>query len=81
MARAAVLGRLIWQVGTVAEIRDETAAARTITVDLPDWPGHEPGQHVDVRLTAAGRLLDPAVLLDRLGPGRQAAGADRAAAG
>ena len=52
MARAAVLGRLIWQVGTVAEIRDETAAARTITVDLPDWPGHEPGQHVDVRLTA-----------------------------
>jgi len=21
-------------------------------VDLPDWPGHEPGQHVDVRLTA-----------------------------
>jgi ferredoxin-NADP reductase len=52
MARAAVLGRLTWQVGTVAEIRDETAAARTITVDLPDWPGHEPGQHVDVRLTA-----------------------------
>ena len=52
MARAAVLGRLIWQVGTVAEIRDETAAARTIAVDLPDWPGHEPGQHVDVRLTA-----------------------------
>jgi ferredoxin-NADP reductase len=52
MARAAVLGRLTWQVGTVAEIRDETAAARNITVDLPDWPGHEPGQHIDVRLTA-----------------------------
>jgi ferredoxin-NADP reductase len=52
MARAAVLGRLNWQVGTVAEVRDETPAARTIAVDLPDWPRHAPGQHVDVRLTA-----------------------------
>jgi ferredoxin-NADP reductase len=52
MARAAVLGRLSWQVGTVAAVRDETVAARTITIDLPDWPGHAPGQHVDVRLTA-----------------------------
>jgi len=52
MARAAVLGRLNWQVGTVTEVRGETPAARTIAVDLPDWPGHEPGQHVDVRLTA-----------------------------
>jgi ferredoxin-NADP reductase len=52
MARAAVLGRLSWQVGTVAAIRTETAAAATITVELPDWPGHAPGQHVDVRLTA-----------------------------
>ncbi len=52
MARAAVLGRLSWQVGAVATVRDETAAARTITIDVPDWPGHAPGQHVNVRLTA-----------------------------
>ena len=52
MARAAVLGRLTWQAGTVASIRDESATARTISVDLPGWPGHRPGQHVDVRLTA-----------------------------
>jgi ferredoxin-NADP reductase len=52
MARAAVLGRLTWQVGTVASIRDESPTARTIAVDLPGWPGHLPGQHVDVRLTA-----------------------------
>jgi ferredoxin-NADP reductase len=52
MARAAVLGRLTWQVGTVREIRPETAAAASIVVDLPDWSGHAPGQHVDVRLTA-----------------------------
>jgi ferredoxin-NADP reductase len=52
MARAAVLGRLTWQVGTVAEIRQETSTARTIVIDVPGWPGHAAGQHVDVRLTA-----------------------------
>ena len=52
MARAAVLGRLTWQVGTVTEIREETATARTIVIDVPGWPGHAAGQHVDVRLTA-----------------------------
>jgi ferredoxin-NADP reductase len=53
MARAAVLGRLTWRVGTVVSVRDETAAARTIVLDVPGWPGHRAGQHVDVRLTAA----------------------------
>jgi ferredoxin-NADP reductase len=52
MARAAVLGRLTWQVGTVAAIREETPTARTIVLDVPGWPGHQAGQHVDVRLTA-----------------------------
>ena len=52
MARAAVLGRLTWQVGTVTALREESATARTIVLDVPDWPGHQAGQHVDVRLTA-----------------------------
>jgi ferredoxin-NADP reductase len=26
--------------------------ARRLSLDLPDWPGHRPGQHVDLRLTA-----------------------------
>jgi ferredoxin-NADP reductase len=52
MARAAVLGRLIWRVGTVTAVRDETPTARTISLDVPGWPGHRAGQHVDVRLTA-----------------------------
>jgi ferredoxin-NADP reductase len=52
MARAAVLGRLNWQVGTVRAVREETSTARTIGLTLPDWPGHLAGQHVDVRLTA-----------------------------
>jgi ferredoxin-NADP reductase len=53
MARAAVLGRLTWRVGTVAAVRDETPTARTIVLEVPGWPGHRAGQHVDVRLTAA----------------------------
>jgi ferredoxin-NADP reductase len=52
MARAAVLGRLTWQVGTVAAVREETPTACTIVLDVPAWPGHQAGQHVDVRLTA-----------------------------
>jgi ferredoxin-NADP reductase len=41
-----------WRVGTVTAVRDETSTARTIALDVPDWPGHLAGQHVDLRLTA-----------------------------
>jgi ferredoxin-NADP reductase len=30
----------------------ETPRVKTIAFDVPDWPGHRAGQHVDVRLTA-----------------------------
>ena len=53
MARAAVSGRLIWRVATVKELKNETLTARTLTLDVPGWPGHVPGQHVAVKLTAA----------------------------
>src|SRR6201997_2524729 len=52
MARTAILGRVMWRVGTVLALHDETASARTLTLEVPDWPGHVAGQHVDVRLTA-----------------------------
>jgi len=52
MARTAVPGRLIWRVATVLAVRTETPTATTLMLDIPDWPGHLPGQHVDVRLTA-----------------------------
>jgi ferredoxin-NADP reductase len=52
VARAAVRGRLSWQVATVAETIEETARARTIVLDVPEWAGHRAGQHLDVRLTA-----------------------------
>ncbi|MDQ3896719.1 MAG: ferredoxin reductase [Actinomycetota bacterium] len=41
-----------WLVGTVAETVPETVTGVTIRLDVPDWPGHRAGQHVDVRLTA-----------------------------
>ncbi|HEX7298979.1 MAG TPA: ferredoxin reductase [Solirubrobacteraceae bacterium] len=43
---------IVWRVATVRGSVDENAHARTIVLDVPDWPGHVAGQHVDVRLTA-----------------------------
>ena len=52
MARAAIRGRLNWQLADVTGFVDLTPRIRTIELEAPDWPGHLPGQHVDVRLTA-----------------------------
>jgi ferredoxin-NADP reductase len=43
---------IAWRVATVRSVADETPSARTIAFDVPGWPGHAAGQHVDVRLTA-----------------------------
>ena len=43
---------IVWRVATVRAVRAETPKARTIALDVPGWPGHVAGQHVDVRLTA-----------------------------
>ncbi len=52
MAGTAVLGRLTWQVAEAVEVVPETPRVKTLRLEVPDWPGHLPGQHVDVRLTA-----------------------------
>ncbi|MFD8256892.1 ferredoxin reductase [Streptomyces werraensis] len=56
MARAAVPGRLgarlRWLEARLTGRHDESDTARTLVFDVPGWPGHLPGQHVDVRLTA-----------------------------
>jgi ferredoxin-NADP reductase len=52
MAGAAVLGRLTWQVAEVVDVVAETPRVKTLAFDVPGWPGHRAGQHVDVRLTA-----------------------------
>jgi ferredoxin-NADP reductase len=41
-----------WRAATVVEVVEETPSARTLFLDVPGWPGHLAGQHVDVRLTA-----------------------------
>src|SRR5439155_1126747 len=43
---------LTWRVATVHGLEPETPSATTLIFDVPDWPGHLAGQHVDVRLTA-----------------------------
>jgi ferredoxin-NADP reductase len=51
---AAVVPRvpLVWRMATVVELLEETAHARTLVLEVPGWPGHAAGQHLDVRLTA-----------------------------
>jgi ferredoxin-NADP reductase len=44
--------RIEWRPATIAKIIEETSTARTLVLDVPGWPGHRAGQHVDVRLTA-----------------------------
>jgi ferredoxin-NADP reductase len=52
MEGGAIPGRLIWRLAQVLETHDETPTVRTLTLEVPGWPGHLPGQHLDVRLTA-----------------------------
>src|SRR4029450_6631534 len=43
---------LAWRQAGVVERIAETRRAGTLVMDVPGWPGHTAGQHVDVRLTA-----------------------------
>ena len=44
--------KLVWRVAEVSKIIDETPRVKSLVLDVPGWPGHRAGQHVDVRLTA-----------------------------
>jgi ferredoxin-NADP reductase len=50
-AGSGVPRRLQWQTAEVSQLIDETPRVRSLVLKLPDWQGHKPGQHVDVRLT------------------------------
>jgi ferredoxin-NADP reductase len=56
MARTAISGglklRRTWRPAVLVEQRPETPSAYTLVLDVPGWPGHLAGQHLDVRLTA-----------------------------
>ncbi|MFE3718739.1 ferredoxin reductase [Streptomyces cyaneofuscatus] len=41
-----------WRRARLTGRTKQTATGRTLTFEVPHWPGHRPGQHVDVRLTA-----------------------------
>ncbi|MDM4764278.1 ferredoxin reductase [Galbitalea sp. SE-J8] len=41
-----------WQAGTVTDAARATPSGRVLTLDIPSWPGNDPGQHLDLRLTA-----------------------------
>ena len=43
--------RLQWMTATVSEVIEETPRVRSLVLEVPAWPGHRAGQHVDVRLT------------------------------
>jgi ferredoxin-NADP reductase len=44
--------RLAWRQVEVVERVAETPRTTTLFLDVPGWPGHLAGQHVDIRLTA-----------------------------
>jgi ferredoxin-NADP reductase len=50
--RAGAPAPIIWRLAAVRDKVSETSSAMTINFDVPGWPGHVAGQHVDVRLTA-----------------------------
>src|ERR687894_1748488 len=52
MAGTAIPGRLGWQLTRLVEKHIETTRVMTVRLESDAWPGHLPGQHVDVRLTA-----------------------------
>ncbi len=51
MERTTLPSRLDWWAGEIAETAVETPRVTTLQIDVPNWTGHRPGQHVDVRVT------------------------------
>ena len=50
-AAAVPTRRLEWQPAEVRKIVVETFRVKSLLLHIPDWQGHLPGQHVDIRLT------------------------------
>jgi ferredoxin-NADP reductase len=48
---AAPPGRLRWRTADVIDVVTETSRVKSLILDVPGWPGHRAGQHLDVRLT------------------------------
>ncbi|MFS0734622.1 ferredoxin reductase [Microbacterium sp. 1P10UB] len=59
-----------WMPATISSVRSETPHSRVLTLHVPGWPGNEPGQHLDVRLTAEdGYQAERSYSIASSGPG------------
>ncbi len=43
---------IAWRGARVTAVHEHNERARSLWLEVPDWPGHRPGQHLDLRLTA-----------------------------
>ena len=50
-APAAVERPLSWVNAEVVELYEQSPKVRSLFLDVPSWPGHRAGQHLDLRLT------------------------------
>lgn len=53
LAAAASTPRNRWRKATLIGLHSQSRHSRTLALRVPGWTGHLPGQHVDIRLTAA----------------------------
>jgi ferredoxin-NADP reductase len=61
-----------WLTGTLTHAHPLSASARSITFAVPNWPGNDAGQHVDVRLTAPdGYQAVRSYSIASVGPGEE----------
>ena len=59
-----------WLPARIATVTQTTSHARVLTLDVPGWPGNDPGQHLDVRLTAEdGYQAERSYSIASWGPG------------
>ena len=59
-----------WLKAHVSAVVPLTAHAGSLLLDVPDWPGNLPGQHLDVRLTAEdGYQAERSYSIASFGPG------------
>ena len=47
-----MVGSIDWRLATITGVRNEAPTVRSFSLGIPNWAGHRPGQHVDLRLTA-----------------------------
>lgn len=61
-----------WLPARIAAVRPTTSHARILTLDVPGWPGNDPGQHLDIRLTAEdGYQAERSYSIASSGPGER----------